>query len=68
MHLPGTWQDALVSAEEAAHVIARPLSVFARSLQLGEVPEGWKKSDVTPTFRKEDLGQYRSVSLTSKTY
>ncbi|PKU35296.1 hypothetical protein llap_14400 [Limosa lapponica baueri] len=34
----------------------------------GEVPEDWRKANVTPVFKKgkkEDLGNYRLVSLTS---
>ena len=34
----------------------------------GEVPEDWRKANVTPVFKKgkkEDPGNYRQVSLTS---
>ncbi|GAB0207369.1 mitochondrial enolase superfamily member 1 [Grus japonensis] len=54
---------------ELADVIARPLSIiFERSWRTGEVPEDWRKANVTPVFkkgRKEDPGNYRPVSLTS---
>ncbi|GAB0205958.1 mitochondrial enolase superfamily member 1 [Grus japonensis] len=54
---------------ELADVIARPLSIiFERSWRTGEVPEEWRKANVTPVFRKgkkEDPGNYRPVSLTS---
>ncbi|GAB0206374.1 mitochondrial enolase superfamily member 1 [Grus japonensis] len=54
---------------ELADVIARPLSIiFERSWRTGEVPEDWRKANVTPVFkkgRKEDPGNCRPVSLTS---
>ncbi|KGL76667.1 RNA-directed DNA polymerase from mobile element jockey, partial [Tinamus guttatus] len=52
-----------------AEVIAKLLSIiFERSWRTGEMPEDWKKANVTPVFkkgRKEDPGNYRPVSLTS---
>ncbi|GAB0190586.1 mitochondrial enolase superfamily member 1 [Grus japonensis] len=54
---------------ELADVIARPFSlIFERSWRTGEVPEDWRKANVTPVFKKgkkEDPGNYRPVSLTS---
>ncbi|GAB0186403.1 mitochondrial enolase superfamily member 1 [Grus japonensis] len=54
---------------ELADVIARLLSIiFERSWRTGEVPEDWKKANVTLVFKngkKEDVGNYRPVSLTS---
>ncbi|KFV83713.1 hypothetical protein N308_06050, partial [Struthio camelus australis] len=54
---------------ELADAIARPLSIiFERSWRAGEVPEDWKKANVTPVFKKgkkEEPGNYRPVSLTS---
>ncbi|KFU99853.1 RNA-directed DNA polymerase from mobile element jockey, partial [Tauraco erythrolophus] len=54
---------------ELADVIARPLSIiFAKSWGTGEVPEDWRKANVTLVFKKgkkEDPGNYRPVSLTS---
>jgi len=54
---------------ELADVIAEPFSIiFERSCRRGEVPEDWRKANVTPVFKngnKEDPGNYRPVSLTS---
>ncbi|GAB0208473.1 mitochondrial enolase superfamily member 1 [Grus japonensis] len=55
---------------ELADVVARPLSIiFERSWRTGEVPEDWRKANVTLVFKKgrknEDPGNYRPVSLTS---
>ncbi|KAK4832390.1 hypothetical protein QYF61_022245 [Mycteria americana] len=51
-----------------ADVIVRVLSIiFKRLWQLWEIPEGWKRANVTPINKKstkEDLGTYRLVSLT----
>ncbi|GAB0207970.1 mitochondrial enolase superfamily member 1 [Grus japonensis] len=54
---------------ELADVIARPLStIFERSWKTGEVPEDWRKASATLVLKKgkkEDLGNYRPVSLIS---
>ncbi|KGL84716.1 RNA-directed DNA polymerase from mobile element jockey, partial [Tinamus guttatus] len=54
---------------ELADVIAKSLSIiFERSWRMGEVPEDWKKANVTPVFKKgkkEDPDNYRPVSLIS---
>ena len=54
---------------ELVNVIAELLSIiFERSWRTGEVPEDWRKANVTPVFKKgkkEDPGNYRPVSLTS---
>ena len=50
-------------------MLAKPLStIYQRSWLSGEVPEDWRLANVTPIYkksRKEDLGNYRPVSLTS---
>ncbi|GAB0206062.1 mitochondrial enolase superfamily member 1 [Grus japonensis] len=54
---------------ELADVIARLLSIiFGRPWRTGEVPEDWKKANVSQVFengKKEDSGNCRPVSLTS---
>ncbi|GAB0203741.1 mitochondrial enolase superfamily member 1 [Grus japonensis] len=54
---------------ELEDVIARLLAIiFERSWRTGEVPEDWRKANVTLVFKKgkeEDPGNYRPVSLTS---
>ena len=52
-----------------ADVVAEPLSiVFEKSCLSGQGPGDWKKGNITPIFkkgRKEDLGKYMPMSLTS---
>ena len=54
---------------ELAGVIVKLLSTIYQCFRLsGEVPKNWRLADVTPIYkkgRKEDLGNYRPVSLTS---
>lgn len=56
-----------MSVEEVTDVIVRPLLIFfERSWQLWKVPEDWKKTKVTPVFKKgkrKDCGNYRTGSL-----
>jgi len=54
---------------ELADIFARPLAViFEKSWRSGDIPEDWKKANVTHIYQKglkEDPGNYRPVSLTS---
>ncbi|KAK4811340.1 hypothetical protein QYF61_024476 [Mycteria americana] len=55
--------------KELAEVLTKPLSIiYQQSWLTGEVPADWRLANVTPIYkkgRKEDLGNYRPVSLTS---
>ncbi|KFO06870.1 hypothetical protein N312_03050, partial [Balearica regulorum gibbericeps] len=52
-----------------AEVLTKPLSIiYQQSWLTGEVPIDWKLANVPPIYKKgqkEDLGNYRLVSLTS---
>jgi len=54
---------------ELAEELAKPLSIiYQRSWLRGEVTDGWRITSVTPIYkkgRKEDIGNYRPVRLTS---
>jgi len=53
---------------ELAEDIAEPLSIISERCWSTEVPEDWRKANVTPVFKmvkKEDPGNYRPVSLNS---
>ncbi len=54
--------------EVREEVIPALTAIFKQSLSTGEVPEDWKRANVTPIFKKgkkTDPGNYRPVSLTS---
>ena len=54
---------------ELAEITAKQLSIiFGRSWRTGEMPEDWRIASVTLIFKKgkkEDVGNYWSVSLIS---
>ena len=52
-------------AEQVSELLTE---IFNPSLESGQVPENWRVANVTPLFKKgsrEELGNYRPVSLTS---
>ena len=52
---------------ELADMIAKPLSIIQCSWPTSKVSEDWRLASVTPIYKKgckEDLGNYRPVSLT----
>ncbi|KAK4815376.1 hypothetical protein QYF61_001364 [Mycteria americana] len=55
--------------KELAEVLTKPLSIiYQQSWLTGEVPADWRLANVMPIFKKgqkEDVGNYRPVSLTS---
>ncbi|KFP33016.1 hypothetical protein N325_08440, partial [Colius striatus] len=54
---------------ELAGLLAQPLPIiYQQSWLTEEVPSDWKSASITPRYkkgRKDDLGNYRSVRLTS---
>ena len=57
-----------VLMEVAEQVSEMLMDIFKSSLESGQVPEDWRVANVTTLFKKgsrEELGNYRPVSLTS---
>lgn len=48
--------------KELADVIVNLFSIILKVLTMDRIPEGWKKTNVLPIFRKEK-GSYKTVSL-----
>ncbi len=52
-----------------AQQLARPLQIiYQKSLESSSIPDDWKKSNITPLYKKgirSDVGNYRPVNLTS---
>ena len=53
------------AAEQESEILT---DISNSSLESGQVPDDWREANVTPLFKKEfreELGNYRPVSLTS---
>lgn len=67
---PGVDGIHSVVLKECSEELAEPLAeLFTKSLSSGIVPDDWKVANVTPIFKnkgsRDDVGNYRPVSLTS---
>lgn len=55
--------------KQLADELAKPLAkIFDKSYNSGEVPEDWRRANITPIYKKgarNEAGNYRPVSLTS---
>ena len=66
---PGIDNITSTYALEIKDIIAKPLQIlFNKSIELNEVPDDWKKANVTALYKKGEKSKaenYRPVSLTS---
>ena len=64
---PGVLVDEKLDVSQQRAFTDQPSIICEKSWRTGEMPEDWRIASVTPVFKKgkEDLGNYRPVSLSS---